>query len=77
MEIDELKVICDTVVRLTEIRVKHCKHLSVSNFAQGCFSNLLDEFQRARCSKVNVGNKCAVWDGGSPVRIYDKPKDSD
>ena len=38
---DELKIICDTVVRLTEIGQKECPHLSVDNFAKGCMDNLL------------------------------------
>ena len=44
MEIEELKIICDTVVRLTDIKIRKVKHLCVENFAVDCFAKLLDEY---------------------------------
>ena len=38
---DELKIICDTVVRLAELRQKECSHLSVDDFAKECMGKLL------------------------------------
>lgn len=33
MSAAELQVLCDAVVRLTELRMKDCPHLSIENFA--------------------------------------------
>lgn len=49
MTIDELQVIADLTVRLTELRQNECKYLSVENFAPPLFRDLvaaLSEGQR-------------------------------
>lgn len=33
MDASELKIICDAVVRLTELRLLECKHLCIENYA--------------------------------------------
>ena len=38
---DVLRVLCDTVVRLAELRQKDCGHLAVENFAPECLRNLI------------------------------------
>lgn len=42
---EELRIICDTTVRLTEIRQRACAHLCVENFAQKTMKQLLLELQ--------------------------------
>jgi len=41
MDVQELKVICDTVVELTKLRQNECKHLCIENFAPECLRKLL------------------------------------
>jgi uncharacterized spore protein YtfJ len=40
---DELRIVCDTVVRLTDIRQRGCKHLCVENFAPEMLRKMLIE----------------------------------
>lgn len=42
---DELRTICDTAVRLTQIRQLGCPHLCVENFAPEMMRKLLLELQ--------------------------------
>lgn len=53
MDVESLKVICDTVVGLTKLRQKECKHLCVENFAQECFGRLLSELKEYQDVKIN------------------------
>lgn len=46
VKIEELKLICDAVVKLTELRQNECKHLLIENFAPECLENLLAVFNR-------------------------------
>jgi len=39
--VEVLRVLCDTTVRLTEIRQRGCAHLSVEDFAPECLRNLI------------------------------------
>lgn len=41
---DELREVCELVVRLTELRQNECKHLCVENFAPELFHKLLTRF---------------------------------
>ena len=41
----ELRVICDTVVRLSEIRQRETKHLSIEHFAPEVMRRLLIELK--------------------------------
>ena len=54
IDIEELKVICDLTVRLTELRQNECKHLCVENFASKCFSELLTAIREAGCSNITT-----------------------
>jgi len=42
---DDLKVIADLTVRLTELRLKGCEHLCVENYAPEVFGKLLYAYQ--------------------------------
>ena len=44
MNTEELKIICDTVVKLTEVKIQKVEHLCVENFAADCFAKLLGEY---------------------------------
>ena len=44
VSVDVLRVLCDTTVRLTEIRQRECSHLCVENFASECLANLLHTY---------------------------------
>ena len=39
---DKLKHLCDLVSNLTEIRVKHCNHLAIENFAPELLESLIN-----------------------------------
>ena len=41
VSLDVLRVMCDTTVRLTDIRQRGCSHLCVENFAPKCLANLI------------------------------------
>lgn len=47
MKIEEFRIICDTVIKLTELRQNECKHLCVENFASDCLAKLISTFNRA------------------------------
>ena len=44
---DELKVIADMVVGLTEVKINAVGHLCVEEFAAVCFKRLIEEYARA------------------------------
>ena len=44
VSLDVLRVLCDTTVRLTEIRQRGCAHLCVENFAPECLRNLIETY---------------------------------
>ncbi len=41
MNADELRVLCDAVVRLTELRLKECGHLCIENFAPELLAKMI------------------------------------
>lgn len=45
---DVLRILCDAVVRLTEIRQRECPQLSVEDFAAKCFGMLIDIVEKGR-----------------------------
>lgn len=47
MKTQELKEICDLVVRLTELRQEKCKYLCIENFAPELLGKLLTEYLNA------------------------------
>ena len=51
---DELRSICDAVVRLTEIRQCGCSHLSVENFAPELMRKLLLELQMHKMGMIRA-----------------------
>lgn len=55
MTIDELRVVMDTVVRLTEIRQRGCNWLLVENFAPQMLRQLLDELNAKPAQKITGG----------------------
>ena len=50
----ELSVICDAVVRLTELRQNECKHLTVENVAPEIMRNLLQELAAYKSGYTEV-----------------------
>jgi hypothetical protein len=42
---DDLRSICDLVVKLTELRQNECKHLVIENFAPELLRKLLEQLQ--------------------------------
>jgi hypothetical protein len=42
---DELQIICNTVVKLTELKLNQVAHLCIENFAQECLGKLLSELR--------------------------------
>ena len=44
---DELSVLADTVVRLTELKQRQCSHLCVENFSAECLYKLVHSYMEA------------------------------
>lgn len=45
MDVEELKVISDLTLKLTELKLSKVEHLAVENFAAECFGKLIYFYQ--------------------------------
>ena len=55
MKPDELKIICDLVVKLTEIQIKQCGHTNIENFASKCLSSCIRGYDNSHLANINCG----------------------
>ncbi len=51
---DELKIMCNLVLRLTKLRQNECVHLCIENFAPECFGKLLLYFRKNSEGGINA-----------------------
>lgn len=54
ISVDELRVICDTVVALTAIRQKGCNHLAVENFAPPLMHHMLSRLRYFKLGNMRI-----------------------
>lgn len=53
METEKLKVLCDTVVKLTRIKIKVTEHLCVGNFSGECLYQLVKSYECAKGHNID------------------------
>ena len=51
---EELQILCDTTVKLVELRQRNCPHLSVENIAPEIMGSLIAATQRAKESRSDT-----------------------
>jgi len=52
MNIEEFRIICDTTVKLTQLRQNECKHLCIENIAPEIMGKLIAELQASKAKNA-------------------------
>ena len=61
--VDELRIICDATVRLTELRQRGCEHLCIENVAPEIMRKLLFTLRSHKKGMVNINDVYSTgWD---------------